>query len=240
MKRFTPSVITSILILTINSVFAQDNESLIAPIKWHSYTQPGELMYFTEYKDKLVIERRSEGDNYAEPRLKNIMIVKRIDDSHYIVEEEDKEGFVLLKKVMSANNQVLDISFPIEGKTVENVGEQFENGVPIWKSLEAIRFYSQEKFQEVKKLPGLNEVKREDLIKSLQWRKPLGEMLEAYLKDSDGSRPYQIYRFLEAYQKKKFVELGYNPYKMIAYNFEKQFAGDEEIIKLLTEEITFD
>ena len=240
MKPVSSLVIISFLMTTFHFTYSQNNKESHTPTKWYTYTQPGELMYFTAYSDRMVVERISEHDKYAEPKLRTVKIVKQIDENHYVIENKKKDGFGLLKKVFSSNGQVLDVNYPVEGKTIKSIEEQFSRGVPIWKSLEGIRFYTKEKFKEIKSLPGLDKISREDLIASLEWRKLIGGKLEAYLEDSDGSKPFQIYRFLEAYRNKRLIELGYNPYKMVAYNFEKQFAGDDEVIKLLTEEITFD
>ena len=92
---------------------------------------------------------------------------------------------------------------------------------------------------KLEKAPGLDKLTREDLLTAMQWRRPLSEKLQKYLEDTGGKRQFMIYRFVETYRNQKLVELGYNPYKRVTYNFAKQFEGDEEILKLLNEEIRF-
>ncbi|MEO0556028.1 MAG: hypothetical protein AAF149_22785, partial [Bacteroidota bacterium] len=60
----------------------------------------------------------------------------------------------------------------------------------------------------------LNFKKAEDYIElaALQWRKLLSEKLQLYLEDTEGKRPFMVYRFVEAYRNQKLVALGYNPY----------------------------
>ena len=50
-----------------------------------------------------------------------------------------------------------------------------------------------------------------------------------------GKNPYAIYRLAQPLFHRAFIELGYNPYKAVAHNFEETFKNDSEIIKLLTE-----
>ena len=92
--------------------------------------------------------------------------------------------------------------------------------------------------EQLEQAPGLDQLKREDLLTALQWREPLSNKLQKYLEDTNGEGPsYMLYRFVEAYRNKKLVALGYNPYKRVVYNFEKQFNNDPEIMRLLQEEI---
>ena len=60
------------------------------------------------------------------------------------------------------------------------------------------------------------------------------------MEDYPETKPFRMYRFVESKGQQKFIELGYNPYKPVTYNFEKQFEGDEEVIKALTEPMSFD
>lgn len=45
---------------------------------------------------------------------------------------------------------------------------------------------------QMENAPGLDEIKRDDLIAAMQWRKPLSKMLQAYLEDTEGKRSIMV------------------------------------------------
>ncbi|MFD2585524.1 hypothetical protein ACFSQJ_01205 [Croceitalea marina] len=211
-----------------------------APAKWFSYISPGELTNIIEYEDKLVLESISELSDDKRPNLDTVYIIKRIDEKFLVIEKKSRKGFGLMERTANIANGYIEINAPLEAESISALEEKLKAGVPDWKNLESRRFYTEDRFNALKKAPGLNEITREDLITSLAWREPLGALLKAYVDDNPDRGRYKIYRYMEAFRNKKLIELGYNPYKIVAYNFEEMFSGDEEVIKLLTEEITFD
>ncbi|WP_394971832.1 hypothetical protein [uncultured Croceitalea sp.] len=241
MTKLVPFFSNMLLIFFLTTALKAQHKPLDKePIKWFSYISPGEISNIIEYADKLVLESISELSDDKRPKLDTVHIIKKVDNNFFIIEKKSRKGFGLMERTANTTSGYIEINAPLEAESITALEAKLKAGMPSWKSLESRRFYTEEKFNSLKKAPGLNEITREDLITSLTWREPLGTLLKAYVEDNKEKGKYKIYRFMEAYRNKKLIELGYNPYKMVAYNFEEMFNGDEEIIKLLTEEVTFD
>ena len=100
--------------------------------------------------------------------------------------------------------------------------------------------FSETKTKELDQAPGYDEVTREAMLGALSIRKEITPILKQYMMDNPDTKSWRMYRFVELKGQQKFIELGYNPYKRVPYNFEKQFEGDEEIIKALTTPMSFE
>ncbi|NAS32716.1 hypothetical protein GTQ40_17175 [Flavobacteriaceae bacterium R38] len=231
-------IIISFFILTFVSCKAQNSiENKETPQVWYSYNTEGELGSCTFYKDKIVF--KSPITSESEKSVSVTYIEKRLNTQHLIVRNDlKKPPYAVIKIEKGAS--ILKMSSVITGSSVSSLEESFkENTPPAWMSLIERHWYTKEKTDRLEKAPGLDELKREDLLTSLQWRPPLSEKLQQYLEDTKNERPFMIYRFVENYRNQKLVELGYNPYKRVIYNLHKKFEDDEEIMKLLNEEIKF-
>ena len=124
---------------------------------------------------------------------------------------------------------------------METVLEKYENQeVPAYATLFSRLLFTRAKLNTLKNAPGLDQITREDLIASLQWRQDISHALKSYAEDNPDMQQYRLYRMVQNYRDQKLFLMGYNPYKEVVYNWEKQFAGDDEVIKLLTEPISFD
>ncbi len=115
-----------------------------------------------------------------------------------------------------------------------------EKGLPTWQALTTNWVFSESKTRDLEKAPGYDEVTRDAMLAALGIRQEITPSLKSYLNDHPDTQPFRLYRFVEVKAQQKFIDLGYNPYKRVPYNFEKQFEGDEEILKALTEPISFD
>ncbi len=205
---------------------------------WYAYNASGELGSCTILKDKIIFKSPLDSDN--EKSVSTVFIEKRLDDQHIIVRNDNKKPPYAVLKIIKADQSILKMAPIVKGISVDSVEKSFkENEIPNWISLTEKDWYTKEQIERLKKAPGLNELTRDDLLLSMQWQKPLSEKIKQFLQDTKGERQFMIYRFVNEYRNKKLVELGYNPYKFVEYNLEKQFAGDEEVLKLLFEEIKF-
>lgn len=204
---------------------------------WYSYNTEGDLGSCTFFKDKIVF--KSPIDSDSEKSISTLVIEKRLDDGHIIVQNDRKKPPYALMSIRKVG-AILKMAPSVKGTSVQEVEDDFKNKpVPSWIDLTEREWYTKEKMKQLEKAPGLDELTRDDLLTAMQWREPLSKKLQQYLEDTQGKRSFMIYRFVEAYRNQKLVELGYNPYKRVAYNLHKQFEGDEEIMKLLNEEIKF-
>ncbi len=240
MKFFQNLLIFLFCTVAIFSSKAQTDT--IQPQKWYTYLGMERLMSISEHDDKFILDLVSNDTLLTNSKAADtIHIIKKLDENHFIIQKSSRSNYGLLKRTKFAGDEMISVGTYAEGETLESVEKKYNEGMlPSWKSLEERYFYSKYKIEKLKNAPGLDQITRKDLLTSLQWRKPLGEKLKMYLEDSNGERTYRVHRFVKDFRNRKFIELGYNPYLDIPYNFEKQFEGDEEVQRLLTEEISFD
>ncbi len=204
---------------------------------WYAYSMSGDLMSCTVYDDKMVFNSLVGSEN--EKGISVVILEKRLDSLHLVI-RNDKKTPPYAVMSLRKNGEVLKMAPVLTGTSISDVEKRFKEGLmPSWISLTEQDWYTKEKIAMMEKAPGLDELKREDLLTSLRWRDQLSEKLQQYLEEKGAERPFMIYRFVEAYRNQKLVELGYNPYKRVPYNLHKQFENDEEIMRLLTEEIKF-
>ncbi|WP_299223723.1 hypothetical protein [uncultured Aquimarina sp.] len=205
---------------------------------WYAYNASGELGSCTIFEDKIIFKSPLDSNN--EKSISTVFIEKRLDDRHMIVRNDDKKPPYAIIQVIKTGKSILKMAPIVKGISINSVEKSFkENKTPNWINLTEKDWYTEKQIEQLKKAPGLDKLTRDDLLLSMQWRKPLSEKIQQYLKDTKGERQFMVYRFVNEYRNKKLVELGYNPYKFVEYNLEKQFEGDEEVLKLLFEEIKF-
>ncbi|WP_422860561.1 hypothetical protein ACOKFD_06910 [Flagellimonas sp. S174] len=204
---------------------------------WYTYTMSGDLGSCTIYEDKMVFNSPVGSD--SKKGISLVILEKRLDSLHLVIRNDKKTPPYA---VMSLRKQqdVLKMAPVLTGTSVADVEKKFLEGqMPNWISLTEQYWYTKEKIAQMEEAPGLDELKREDLLTAMMWRNALSEKLQQYLEETGGERSFMIYRFVEAYRNQKLIELGYNPYKRVVYNLRKTFANDQEIMKLLNEEIKF-
>lgn len=233
-------IMIAISICYLGSIKAQEYNSINVMTEniWYSYSTEGELISCT-FLEKKIVYNSSVHSNSAKS-ISEVAIKKKIDSHHFVVYHESKKAQYAIVKVLQMNSSILQITTVLDGDSVASVEKDFKNNkVPSWISLFEKEWYSESYIKTIEKLPGLDELKRKDLLVAMQWRKPLSEKIEQYLKDTEAKRQFMVYRFVNEFRNKKLLELGYNPYKRVVYNLRKQFEGDEEVMKLLFEEIKF-
>lgn len=227
-------IMVSLFVLTM--VKAQENST------WYSFSLQGDKTKITELKDILLYEEvKEEGSPYP-ARIDTVDILKRLNDSTYIVFKPNREGdFAIMASAWLQNGGVKSIGIYYPSETLETAESIYdETGLPEWKELTTRWVFSEEKVKELENAPGYDEVTRDAILEALGIRQRISPYLKAYMKDFPETKPFRWYRFVEVKAQQKFIELGYNPYKQVPYNFEKQFEGDEEVLKALTEPMSFD
>nr|WP_298789884.1 hypothetical protein [uncultured Allomuricauda sp.] len=197
----------------------------------------GDKVTFIELQDMfLSIEEREE----QEPRIDTIRIVKRLSENDFIITERSNR-FALMHREILVPDSIVSMGAAIEGKSVEEIESAYKkSGIPSYAPLRVRYAFSAPKIAQMEKAPGLDKVKREDLIASLSWRPEIGDMLKVYLEQTGDGQQFRIMQMVQNFGKKKLVDLGYNPYRQVVYNWHKQFADDEEVMQLLDEPISFD
>ena len=206
---------------------------------WYFFSSEGELGNCTFYDDKIVFKSSVNSNNNNDTTT--LFIEKRLDNQYLIVRNNDRKPPYAIISIEITDRSILNVaSTTITGTSIDEVEEKFnKNPIPIWVDLTGRDCYTKKQIDQLEKAPGLDELTREDLLTSLQWRQPLSEKLKAYLEDNGDNGRFRIYRFVENYRNQRLVELGYNPYKQVTYNLYKRFKEDEEIMRLLNEEIKF-
>lgn len=206
---------------------------------WFMHTMGGDLRKATFGKDAVLFEYVGrEGD----PKMTEKMSVeKRLDNNLILVKSEKKSNKYILFQLAEAQDgsrlDIIPVAMGSDAKALAATNKK--QAVAEWKSLMAQSWYSPAQIEQLEKAPGLDEVSREDLMTSLQWRDELAQKLEAYFEANPDANQFIVYRFIDGFRNRKLVELGYNPFKRVAYNFEEKFRDDPELIKLLTEEVKF-
>ena len=209
---------------------------------WYAYDMEGDKQKITEYKDIITYESVREGESPYPARVDTVFIEKRINDSIYIVTNRTREGALALmasRWLQDGAVKSIGIYYPTDDfESLETTYK--EKGLPAWQELTRRWVFSEAKTKELDQAPGYDEVTREAMLGALSIRKEITPILKQYMMDNPDTKSWRMYRFVELKGQQKFIELGYNPYKRVPYNFEKQFEGDEEIIKALTTPLSFE
>jgi len=234
-KKITVYPLLTIL-LTVFAVHAQENST------WYSYALGGDKTKITELRDVLLYEQVREEESPYPARVDTVGIVKRLNDSTYIITKRTREGdFALMASSLLHNGTVKSVGIYYPSETPETVEATYsEQGLPSWKTLTTRWIFSEAGSKELEKAPGYDEVTREAVLAALSVREEISPAIKSYMEAHPNTQSFRMYRFVESKGQQKFIELGYNPFKPVSYNFEKQFEGDEEVIKALTEPISFD
>lgn len=234
MKNITPLVL--IFLCSILAVYSQENSI------WYSYGMGGDKTKITEFKDFILYEQVVEEESPYPARIDTVGIVKRLNDSTNVVTKRSREGdFAIMASTWLQNGAIKSIGMYYPSETLEIAELMYnEERLPAWKELTTKWLFSEQKAQELEGQPGYDEVTRKAMLEALSIRKRIGPYLTAYMEEHPNTQSFRLYRFVENMAQKKFIELGYNPYKPVPYNFEKQFEGDEEVIKALTEPMSFE
>ena len=196
---------------------------------WYSFTMEGDLKSLTHFENKLIIN--SLVGTETDKGTSEISLVNKLDSIHFIAYNENKKpNYALIS--MNKSKNMLTLTTLVTAETKQKTKLAYDEGnFPVWKILTGQDWYSKEKIEILEKAPGLDELKREDLLLAMQWRAPLGKLLQKYLEDMEGKRSFMVYRFVENYRNQRnIIDLGYNPYKRVTYNLFKQFENDEEIM----------
>ncbi len=209
---------------------------------WYAYSLYGDKQKITELKEVVLYEEVKEEDSPYPARIDTVSIEKRLNDSIYIITHQRRDGeFALMANTGIRDGAIKSIGIYYPSETIEAVETLYaREGLPIWNTLTTRWVFSEGQTKTLESAPGYDEVTREAILEALSIREEISPMLKAYVEEHPDTKPSRLYRFVEVKAQQKFIELGYNPYKQVPYNFEKQFEGDEEVIKLLTASVSFE
>ncbi len=237
--RRTSTFLLSFFICTL--LLSQENEQEF-PKTLYALSQYGPVSRYDETSDSfLITEEKELIDENDRIRVDTIFIKKRIDSADYIVARSLREELAVMRRTEVVRDSIYLMGPILEGLTEDEVWKKYQNQeIPLYATLFSKLLFTREKLNTLKNAPGLDQITREDLIASLQWRQHIGDALKSYAEDNPDMQSYRLYRMVQNYRDQKLFLLGYNPYKQVVYNLEKKFAGDDEVIKLLTEPVSFD
>ena len=209
---------------------------------WYAYSLQGDKQRITETKDLILYEQVREAESPYPARIDTVAIGKRLNDSTYIVTRlRGREAFALMATSIRDGGQIKAIGVYYPADSMEAVETAYlDNGLPEWFALTMNWVFSEAGAHRLEGLPGYDEVTRDAVLEALAIREEISPALKAYAQAHPDTKPFRMYRFVEVKGQQKFIELGYNPYKPVPYNFEKQFEGDEAVIKALTQPVSFD
>ena len=232
----TKQFLAILWLFSLFTVNGQENST------WYSYSLGGDKTRITELQDALLYEQVREEESPYPARVDTVGIVKRLNDSTYIITKKSREGdFALMAGRLLYNGTIKSIGIYYPSKTADVVETIYgEKGLPSWKALTTRWIFSEAGAKKLEKAPGYDEVTREAVLAALSVREEISPAIKAYMKEHPNTQSFRMYRFAESKGQQKFIELGYNPYKPVSYNFEKQFEGDEEVIKALKEPMSFE
>ena len=240
MKKAVFTLPLATLVLGFSIVCSAQDSSDIGvdfPKKSYVFNSYGDKVTFIELQDMFLSIEEKEGQ---ESRIDTIRIVKRLTENDFIITER-RNRFALMHREILVPDSIVSMGAAIEGKSIEEIENAHKkSGIPIYASLRARYGFSASKIEQMEKAPGLDKITREDLVKSLSWRSEIGDMLKAYLEQNGDTQQFRIMQMAQNFGKRKLVELGYNPYRQVVYNWHKQFEDDEEVMRLLNEPVSFD
>ena len=234
LKNFSTTL--SICLFMAISVQGQENST------WYAYSLEGDKQKITELKEFMIYQEVQEAESPYPARVDTVFIEKRLNDSIYIITNRTLDGaFVLLASKIFQDGTIKSMGMYYPSDNMDDIEALYqEKGLPTWQALTTNWVFSESKTRDLEKAPGYDEVTRDAMLAALGIRQEITPSLKSYLNDHPDTQPFRLYRFVEVKAQQKFIDLGYNPYKRVPYNFEKQFEGDEEILKALTEPISFD
>ncbi|TAI48897.1 hypothetical protein [Flagellimonas allohymeniacidonis] len=227
--------------LILNGLAQQDIEKRF-PLKAYGFDRNGDVRSMVEMENMFLSkDEREPIEEYDKIRMDTLIIHKRLGANDFIIGRSNMPGVGLLHREILVPGEVAVFSAPIQGNTVEEVEAKYKaKEYSSLAKLEIQHMYSNSKKNEIEMAPGLDEITRDDLIKSLSWREELGETIKAIMEQDPETSRFRVRSMVEAHRNQKLVLMGYNPYKQVVYNWEKQFEGDEEVIELLTTPISFE
>ncbi|MEM1336212.1 MAG: hypothetical protein AAF717_01820 [Bacteroidota bacterium] len=236
MKNTVSTVLLAICFFTFLTAWGQENSI------WYSYNLYGDKQKITELEEVILYEEVREEASPYPARVDTVYIEKRINDSIYVVvNPRGNEEFALMAASQIVEGTIKAVGFYHPSNSAQAVETAYTNaGLPAWNALTVKWIFSEAKTKLLEDAPGYDEVTREAMIEALTVRESVGPMLKEYLEENPDTKPSYLYRFVELKAQQKFIALGYNPYKQVEYNFEKQFEGDEEVIKLLTTPMSYE
>ncbi|MEM8846860.1 MAG: hypothetical protein AAGD17_07130 [Bacteroidota bacterium] len=242
-KTYSLISLLSFLIGYHTTVLAQNSfdEDLPFPKRCYLFTTKGDKVIFTEKKDLFISKvMRKSVDGKADFKLDTAQIVKRLSKNDFIITER-KNRYVLLHRKVLVPDSIVGMGGPIEGESMEEIVKIYKTkGLPVHTTLHMYYGFSEAKITELELAPGLNKIKRQDLITALSWRKEIGSILRDFKRTKERPPHFRIKRMIENYRNKKLVDLGYNPFRPVTYNWRMQFENDKEVIRLLNEPIGLD
>ncbi|MEM6894767.1 MAG: hypothetical protein AAF554_13830 [Bacteroidota bacterium] len=237
---FTCSVLA---LLSISPAHCQDILTVEKdfPQKSYALNAYGDIMVLLEIEDLLLSWEEREDPGRDAIRIDTMFIRKRLDEKTFIVQRNGSEAYGLMQRTIIVPDSIALVDGSLGGESVKEVEDKYKaNQIATTSIWNQQMLFSRSRVNELLEAPGLDQITRKDLITALNWREEIGENLKAFLEANPDMSPYRLSRFVENWRNQKLVTLGYNPYKQVVYNWEKQFEGDEEVIQMLTQPISFD
>ena len=109
-----------------------------------------------------------------------------------------------------------------------------------YKEMMANTFYSEDRMKEIMQMPDLGSLTKEDLLTTIKYVQSHTELLNSFINEHADQRVrFLVSRAAENLKNRKFIELGYNPFKYTEPYFMDKFKDDPDLEKLNEQSVHF-
>ena len=187
------------------------------------------------YEKTIVLSQILKYEDVDPRPADTIHILSRGKSGLLLCEKKDEPEMAVLR--LTNEDGVLQITEVLTSEDKNELIEEMESneGVSGSELFKANYMYSEEVFLNLDKAKGLDEVTADDLEKALLKRNEFGRKMEEMMrKDPELEEDrYRLRRIGEKLMNRTFLQLGYNPFKEVEYNFETMFPNRPDLIELL-------
>ena len=122
--------------------------------------------------------------------------------------------------------------------SMEEAYENLDNNA--YKEMMANTFYSEQRMKEIMELPDLGSLTKEDLLSTIEFVQSHSELLTSFVNEHADQRVrFLVSRAAENLRNRKFIALGYNPFKITDPYFMDKFKDDPDFKALNEQSVHF-
>ncbi|NER19058.1 hypothetical protein [Spongiivirga citrea] len=240
-------LMAAIMLLAVTSCQAQktnekpvDSTATSINGAWYTYNANFQIRE-SVIKDTLWINTTSDPNFESDTPEIDTTYIRKLSDDYYLMTRPGWKRKRVAKLELAENNSVLKISPVTQGEDEKVLLETYKTEpVKAWAELQTMNLLNNDRFEQLKNAPGMDEMTRDDVIKSLAARKEISPMLLEYYKANPKRGKFSLYRMVNDYRNEVMIKMGYNPYKMLKGDPFKKFENDAEVMKLLNEPMSWE
>ncbi|MFP2997833.1 hypothetical protein ABN763_18110 [Spongiivirga sp. MCCC 1A20706] len=208
--------------------------------KWFTYNINYQVVE-SVLNDNMWIATTKDYNNESSTPQVDTSYIKKLEGKHYLISRLGWKRKTVAKFELANNGSVLNVTPVVQGEDEAILLKTYKNETEKpWNALQTMQLLNAARFEQLKNAPGMDEMTREDMIKSFEARKEISPMIIEYMKANPDAGRYRIQRMVNDYRNKVMIKMGYNPFKMLKGNPYKRFENDTEIMKLLNEPMSWE